>query len=100
MSSHLSLITSAEADRSLEQPMTGAGKGYDLSINMTVIMMSDIVSIDSPTHSISKVAFALSLPILFFCSFSYSFFYHRGSPFKDHRPLWDLHLAVWRWTKT
>ena len=34
--------------------MQGSGKGYNLSINMNVHMMSDIVSVSSPSHSISS----------------------------------------------
>jgi len=45
---------SSPSDREFEQPMTGAGKGYHLSINMSLYMMSDIVSIESPTHIISR----------------------------------------------
>jgi von Willebrand factor A domain-containing protein 5 len=42
-------------DREFESPMTGARDGYQFSINMSLYMMSDIISITSPTHhSISK----------------------------------------------
>ena len=34
--------------------MIGAGKGYPMSINMSLHMMSDIVAINSPSHSITQ----------------------------------------------
>uniref|UniRef100_A0A7S4NVN2 von Willebrand factor A domain-containing protein 5A n=1 Tax=Paramoeba aestuarina TaxID=180227 RepID=A0A7S4NVN2_9EUKA len=41
-----------ESDRNFE-PMSGAGKGYEMSINMSCHMMSEITAISSPSHSIT-----------------------------------------------